>query len=89
VNGGDEMFIRVSGSQGVIVNNYNGKYSLNSAWEGKDGKVNMNWAREQVKKDEFKEKATPIKVFLGDKESALKALREIYEAIEPGQDVPF
>jgi len=85
----DEIFIRVSGYQGVIVNNYNGKYSLNSAWEGKDGKINMNWAREQVKKDEFKEKATPIKVYLGEKESALKALREIYAVIEPNQDVPF
>lgn len=49
----------------------------------------MNWAREQVKKDEFKEKATPIKVYLGEKESALKALREIYAVIEPNQDVPF
>lgn len=41
----------------------------------------MNWAREQVKKDEFKEKATPIKVYLGEKESALKALREIYAVL--------
>ena len=91
-----DEFIKTAGSQGLILQEYQGKYSLAAAWEGKEGKVNMKWAKEQKGKDEYAEKATPIKVSLGDRETAiatLKALLGQLGAAEtgpmPDDDVPF
>jgi calcineurin-like phosphoesterase family protein len=60
-------FIRTSEHGGFEVQEYNGKWSLCSAWEGKDGTVRVNWGKRQNGKDQYAEKATPIKVdHLGD-----------------------
>ena len=79
-----ETFIRTDGSQGVRVNVYNGKYSLNAAYEGKDGKVNLSWAKKQTGRDQFAEKATPISISLGDKETAKGVLRMLFKEIDGG-----
>ncbi len=74
-------FVRTSEKGGFEVQEYNGKWSLASAWEGKDGTVRVNWGKRQNGKDQYAEKATPIKVDLGDKEAAegalLSALKQI------------
>jgi len=76
-----DLFIRVSEHGGFQINEYNGSYSLNSAWESKDGAVRQNWGKRQQGKDKYAEKATPIKVEIGDKATAeavlLTALKEI------------
>jgi len=38
-------FVRTSEKGGFEVQEYNGKWSLCSAWEGKDGKVRVNWGK--------------------------------------------
>jgi hypothetical protein len=70
----EETFIRTSEHGGFLINEYQGKYSLNSAWESDDGTVRQNWGKRQKGKDQYAEKATPIKVDIGDKEHATAAL---------------
>ena len=77
-----DNFIRTSGTQGVIMQEYNGKYSMSSAWEGKDGKINMTWAKLQTGRDEFAAKATPVKVGLGEKDVAIGVLRTLLSELE-------
>lgn len=90
-----DLFIRVSEHGGFQINEYKGSYSLNSAWESKDGIVRQNWAKRQKGKDEYADKATPIKVEIGDKKTAeavlLAALKEITgkDYIEKPEDAPF
>ena len=67
-------FVRTSEKGGFEVQEYNGKWSLCSAWEGKDGTVRVNWGKRQMGKDQYAEKATPIKVDLGDEKTATGAL---------------
>jgi hypothetical protein len=89
-----DNFIRTDGSSGIVVNVYKDTYSLNSAYEGRDGKVNLNWAKRQTGKDQFAEKATPISVKLGEKAEATAALLMILKEITGdiyviNNDVPF
>ncbi len=81
-----DNFIRTSGSNGVILQVYKENYSLASAWEGKDGKTNLRWAKNQKGRDEYDEKATPVKVILGDRPTAVSVLRTLLSELgEPGQ----
>ncbi len=67
-------FVRTSEKGGFEVQEYNGKWSLASAWEGKDGTIRVNWGKRQTGKDQYADKATPIKVDLGDEKTATGAL---------------
>ena len=84
-------FVRTSEKGGFEVQEYNGKWSLCSAWEGKDGTVRVNWGKRQMGKDQYAEKATPIKVDLGDKEAAIGALLTALKQITGKEysDAPF
>jgi hypothetical protein len=91
-----EEFIRTSEHGGFLINEYKGTYSLNSAWESDDGTVRQNWALKQKGKDKYAEKATPIKVELGDRDHAIAALTKALQSIKgttdiapPMEDVPF
>jgi hypothetical protein len=67
-------FIRTAGTNGIVLQAYKDVLSLASAWEGKDGKVNLRWAKEQKGRDEYAEKATPTKVVIGDQQTATGTL---------------
>ena len=88
-----DNFMRTKESNGVVLQEYKEIYSLASAWEGKDGKVMLRWAKNQKGRDEYDEKATPTKVTLGDRKTAivtcLLILKEITgkDYIEEGE--PF
>jgi hypothetical protein len=64
---------------GVELSEYNGKYSLIKAREYKD-KVYQTWCWEEFKK-EMSTKKTPVKVVLGDRETAIYVLRGLLEEI--------
>jgi hypothetical protein len=91
-NQGEKMgnFISTTGKQGIFIDEYQGKISLCAAYESNDGKSYRKWAKEQIRRDKYAEKATPVKVNLGNKDNVINVLREIAAAvgIEP-QDVPF
>lgn len=83
----DKYFIKDEDSQyseGVLLDEYHGKYSLVSARQGNDGTVYMQWAYPQ-KRDGSKtpiDKAVPWKVTFGNKGQAVNALRHFLGLLE-------
>ena len=80
--------------EGLLLDEYNGVYSLLVVTEGHDGKHYKKWAKPQTKTGEAK-KPIPMGVRLGDnKQEAAKILRNFAEGILAGMqadedDVPF
>lgn len=72
---------------GVRLTEYQGKYSI-EALRHKDGKFYPVWARYQKGKDELQEKSWPVKVVLGDKETAIKTLIAMLDELEPMSKTP-
>lgn len=60
-------------SQGIVLNEYNGKLSLCSANEGKDGKIYLQWAYPQRDKKPLP-KPLPWKITLGNISQAVGIL---------------
>jgi hypothetical protein len=86
-----EEFIRTAGTNGVVLQMYKENYSLAAAFEGKDGKVMLRWAKNQKGRDAYDETATPVKVQLGPKETAVATCLMILKDIT-GMDyteIPF
>lgn len=87
------MEIKTTDYDGVTLSEYQGKYSI-EALQAKDEKFYLVWAKYQKWRDEFQEKSWPVKVVLGDKESAIKTLRTMLAELEsetqqaPLDDVP-
>ena len=90
---------RTTEYDGIRLSEYNGTYSL-EALRTKDDKFYPVWARYQKGRDEFQDKAWPVKVILGNKEQAkttlLKLIAELGENNQvdnqsdiPLSDVPF
>jgi len=75
--------------EGVMLDEYNGKWSLVSARQGKDGTVYMQWAYPQARDGTKKpiEKSVPWKVSFGSKEATISGLRHFLEILEEG--APF
>lgn len=77
--------------EGILVDEYNGTWSLVAARQKNDGKIWMEWGFPQ-KRDGSKEpmeKSLPWKLKIGEsKEAAANRLRELALRIE-GADVPF
>jgi len=70
---------------GILVDEYNGSYSLVAARQKQDGKVWMEWVFPQ-KRDGSKtpmDKSFPLKIKIGNsKEEAAARLRELAEKID-------
>ena len=88
--------IKTGVSQGVILEDYKGSYSLVSAWEDKDGKVNLKWGKFEVYDNKTKtksEKNLPVKIYIGNRDMAIEVLGELINRIkgkpESSEDVPF
>src|SRR5574343_925117 len=71
---------------GIMVDEYNGKWSIMPAFQKQDGSVSFEWAlHEHYDKESGKrvddEKKKPVKLYLGDPDRAVRillfALREI------------
>jgi hypothetical protein len=77
---------------GIKLSEYKGVYSI-EALRTKDGKFYPVWAKYQKGRDDFQEKAWPVKIVLGDKETAkttiLALLAELGTPIINNDDVPF
>jgi hypothetical protein len=81
--------IKTGEKTGVKVEEYKGVISL-SAQNIAGDKNYTKWGKEQIRRDEYAEKATPVKVTLGDKDNVINILREIAAAVGiESQDVPF
>ena len=78
--------------EGVMLDEYNGNWSLVSANKGKDGKVYLRWGFPQGLDRKPREKGVPWKVNLGTQEQALKTLK-YFGALLGGEpdsgEIPF
>ena len=74
--------------EGVAVEEYNGKWTLVSMYNGY-----KQWAKYKIGKDAYKEKDLPVKVSLGTRDKAIEiltaALREIRGDTPAADDAPF
>ena len=83
--------------EGVLLDEYNGSWSIVSAREGKDGKVYMEWMYPQKRGEGAKgpmEKSLPWKISFGSKEEMVATLRNILnklsdEKADTSDGVPF
>jgi len=75
--------------EGVMLDEYNGKWSLVSARQGKDGTVYIQWAYPQARDGSKKpiDKSVPWKVSFGNKEATVSGLRHFLSILEG--DAPF
>ncbi len=68
----------------VVLEEYNGIYSLVAGTTNDEGKTFKKWAFPQTKNREPGKKAIPVKVQLGDQHSAAEILREMADEIDGG-----
>lgn len=61
-------------SQGIVLDEYNGKLSLCSANEGNDGKIYLQWCFPQDKDKNPRPKSLPWKITLGNISQAVHIL---------------
>ena len=86
----DDTFIQTNDQYktGVVLDEYNGDFSLVSATKGND-KIFARWAFPQNKEREAGEKALPVKVTLGtSKESALQTLEHFAACLREETGMP-
>jgi hypothetical protein len=72
--------INTGGEHGVKLEEYQGIYSLTACYKGYS-----QWGKQKISKTEYSDKDRPVKVVLGNKETAVKALTELLNAIS----IPF
>lgn len=72
--------IKTSGKHGVKLEEYKGEYQVVAYYDGFS-----QWAKFRVGKTIYTEKDRPVKIQLGNKETAIKVLQRLINEI----DVPF
>jgi hypothetical protein len=82
------MPITVDKYNSVQAEQYNNKWSIQQGWVDRDGNYKPTFIKREFGKDKT-EKKCPLSVLLGDKETALAVLRELYTEISGGEEVPF
>jgi hypothetical protein len=80
--------------EGILLDEYQGKYSLCAANKDKDGKVYSKWGYPQKFGEKVPiDKSLPWKVTLGDKAAAKKALLMFADILDGGKgeedSIPF
>ena len=77
--------------EGVILDEYNGRWSLVSARQGKDKQVYMQWCFPQARDGTKKpiEKSVPWKVSFGSKDATISGLRHFLSILEGESEAPF
>jgi hypothetical protein len=81
--------ITTKGKEGVKLQEYKGVYSLISCYNNY-----AQWGKIKVSKEEYSEKDRPVKVTLGDKETAIKTLEHVIHYLRGAapakeDEVPF
>lgn len=83
-------FIKTGVSSALILEEYNGAYSLASGWIGKGGEFKLNWCEVEMfdKKAQGKvKKKMPVKISLSSKKRAIEILQELLNQL--GGGIPF
>lgn len=87
------MQIRTLGKHGIELNEYKGELSLIATYEATNGTHYAQWGKQKIGKDKYSDKDRPVKVILGDKNTATGVLVAILKAITDKdyapQEAPF
>ena len=79
--------------EGVLLDEYNGRYSLVSARQRKTGEIYMQWGFPQARDGSKKpiDKSLPWKITPGNKDAMIKMLQYFLGLLETGGDgeIPF
>lgn len=80
------MIFEIDEKKSIKIEEYNGNYSLTAVYNGRP-----SWAKYQTGYDKYSEKASPVKVDLGNKATAILTLTAIANWISGGNkdDAPF
>lgn len=78
--------IATGDKSGIKLEEYKGSYTL-VAHQENNGKYWASWAKYKKGKDDYMDKDWPVKVTLGDKATAVGALKMLLK--ELGEDSPF
>jgi len=70
-------------NQGVLLDEYNGVYSLVSAKQG-DSKVFTQWCKPRVGEEKYAQTAIPMGVRLGDRAQAITVLEKFAQGLKRG-----
>jgi hypothetical protein len=88
-----EIFFPYENNQygdGILLEEYNEKFSLYQAQKSNDGPIYKRWGRVKIGKDKYTEKDVPIQIKLGNQNEAIEALKYFLEQLNaPADDSPF
>ena len=73
--------ISTGNKNGILLENYKGTFSIQAQRESSDGRFFTQWAKPQIGKDMYGDKAQPVKVILGDKITAIGALKMLLKEL--------
>ena len=88
-------FLKVGTSTGVILSEWKGAISLETGFQDRDGKIQLEWVRGQHYDKEAKKKVPddkdrPLKIYLGSKERAVEVLEALLWQLKgEKEDMPF
>ena len=80
-----DLFIEIPDSKygdGIILEEYNGKWSLVGAQTGKDGNQYKRWVFPQGRDRQPTEKPIPLKITLGDRKTATDILKSLFRHLD-------
>jgi hypothetical protein len=73
--------IEITDKIGVRLEEYQGRWTLVSCWKGREGDWKDNWCKIEVGKEK-EVKNRKLGAYLGDRETALKALSALYHGLK-------
>jgi hypothetical protein len=79
--------IKVDQYTSLNLEEYKGTYAIIEGWIGRDGTFKPSWCTREIGKEKT-EKKMPVRVKLGDKDNAIKALTMLLEELK-GDKTPF
>ena len=80
--------IRATDKDGVKLVFYRDNYELQAHKEGNDGTYYQQWSKPQIGRDKFADKAIPVKIVIGPKETAAGVLLSLLQEITGCEYVP-
>ena len=83
------MSITVNDKISVSVEEYNGTYSIQEGWKTRNGDYKPNFCTRRFGGKDAPEKTVPVSVKIGDRDTALAVLRELYTEISGEESCPF
>jgi hypothetical protein len=81
--------IKTSKYGGIAIDEYQGKFSIMSAWETREGEIKPNFVKTLPKNKDEEGKIVPVKILIGDSRAeAIDKLKCLIEILAGADDKP-